>query len=80
MRGPSERARIDTNMQYTAPMTVMTFRSDDRNIWKTKEKHWCMFSRVPGLFRDSAAHADFWPTAAGLWCPCGPRSLRSPFD
>lgn len=36
MRGPSARAWSDTNMQYTAPMIVMTLKSDERNIWKTK--------------------------------------------
>lgn len=46
MRGPSKRAWVDTNMQYTAPMTVITFRSDDRNIWKIKEEHWHVFLRV----------------------------------
>ena len=36
MRGPSTRAWMDTSRQYAAPMTVMTFRSDERNIWKIK--------------------------------------------
>lgn len=55
MRGPSKRAWVDTNMQYAAPMTVSTFRSDDRSIWKIKEEHWLVFLRVHGLFQDSAA-------------------------
>lgn len=32
MRGPSERAWTDTNMQYTAPRTVITLQSDEKNI------------------------------------------------
>jgi hypothetical protein len=56
MRGPSKRAWRDTNMQYTAPMTVITFRSDERNIWKIKQSrlHTLLF-HVLGLFQVSIA-------------------------
>lgn len=39
MRGPWERACIDTNMQYMAPRTVSTLRSEEKNIPVLLLKH-----------------------------------------
>lgn len=45
MRGPCERAWSDTSMQYTAPMIVITLKSDERNIPVLLLQH--------ALFRDA---------------------------
>lgn len=73
MRGPSERAWTDTNMQYTAPKTVMTLQSDEKNIWKTKETHLHLMTRSWSVSSFSSI-CSLQSTVAILQPPCSPRS------
>lgn len=65
-RGPSKRARIDTNIQYTAPMTVITLKSDERNIWKTKQGVHTHRCRSSVCFRFSSSSLQHLVTALSL--------------